>query len=100
MPLPTREDPQAAAAPAASFDLINSSLEFAACARWYVSPKRGAKIARDAVWLKTVPRAIAEGFTGGRSNSCRTLAKTLNIEYDRNTGTALHEHTPHKVDET
>ena len=61
------EDPQAAAALAASLDLRNSSLELAAWARWYVSPKTGARIARDAAWLKMVPTAIADGFTGGRS---------------------------------
>lgn len=69
MALPARELPQAAAAPAASLDLRNSSLELAAWARWYVSPKTGAKIPREAVWVKMVPRAIAEGLTGGRSRT-------------------------------
>ncbi len=64
---PTKELPQAAAALADSFDLKNSSFVLAACARLYVSPKTGARMARDAVWLKIVPKAIAEGFTGGRS---------------------------------
>lgn len=32
-----------------------------------MSPKRGARIASDAAWLKTAPVAMAEGFTGGRS---------------------------------
>ena len=52
---------------AASLDLKNSSLLSAALARWYVSPKRGARTARDETWLKTTPRAIADGLTGGRS---------------------------------
>lgn len=65
--LPTREVPHAAAADAASLDLTNSSLELAAWARWYVSPKTGPRTAREAAWLKTVPRAMAEGLTGGRS---------------------------------
>lgn len=64
---PTSDDPQAAAAEAASLDLRNSSLELARCARLYVSPKRGAMTAREVVWVKIVPRAIADGFTGGRS---------------------------------
>ena len=32
-----------------------------------MSPKRGARTASDAVWLKMVPMAMAEGLTGGRS---------------------------------
>ena len=64
---PTREVPQAAAADAVSFDFTNSSLESAARARWYVSPKTGPRMAREAAWLKKVPRAMAEGRTGGRS---------------------------------
>ena len=32
-----------------------------------MSPKTGVRIASEAVWLKMVPRAIADGFTGGRS---------------------------------
>lgn len=66
-PEPMRVEPQLAAAVAASFDLKNSSLLSAALARWYVSPKSGAITARDETWLKTIPRAIADGLTGGRS---------------------------------
>jgi len=62
-----RDEPQLAAAVAASFDLKNSSLLSAALARWYVSPNRGARTASDETWLKTMPRAIADGLTGGRS---------------------------------
>lgn len=65
---PMREVPQAAPAEAASLDLKNSSLLFACIARRYVSPKTGPRTARDAAWLKRVPRAMADGFTGGRSN--------------------------------
>ena len=72
------EVPQAAAAEAASFDFKNSSLEFAACARWYVSPKTGARMAREAAWLNTVPSAMAEGLTGGRSNF-KLLAYKLDL---------------------
>ena len=32
-----------------------------------MSPKTGPRTAREAAWLKTVPRAMAEGLTGGRS---------------------------------
>ena len=32
-----------------------------------MSPKTGARMASEAAWLKMVPRAIAEGLTGGRS---------------------------------
>lgn len=32
-----------------------------------MSPKRGPRTARDTAWLKKVPRAMAEGLTGGRS---------------------------------
>jgi len=71
--LPARELPQAAAAPAASRDLTNSPLEFEACAAWYVSPKTGARMPREAVWVNIVPRAMAEGFTGGRSIVSRQL---------------------------
>ena len=66
-PDPIMLEPQLAAAVAASFDLKNSSLLSAALARWYVSPKSGAMTARDETWLKTMPRAIADGLTGGRS---------------------------------
>jgi hypothetical protein len=66
---PTSEVPHAAAAEAASFDFMNSSLELAAWARWYVSPKTGPRIASEAAWLKTVPSAMADGLTGGRSKS-------------------------------
>ena len=65
--LPISEEPQAEAAEAASLLLKNSSLVLAACALWYVSPKTGVSTASVATWLKTVPRAMAEGFTGGRS---------------------------------
>ena len=68
MPEPTIDEPQAAAAVAVSFDLKNSSLVSAAFARWYVSPKRGARTAADEAWVKMTPRAIAEGLTGGRSD--------------------------------
>lgn len=64
---PTREEPQVAAAVAASLDSKNSFLLLASWARWYVSPNRGAKTAREATWLKTVPSAMAEGLTGGKS---------------------------------
>jgi hypothetical protein len=46
---------------------MNSSLVFAALARWYVWPKMGESTASSAVWLKRVPRAMAEGLTAGRS---------------------------------
>lgn len=65
---PMSEVPQAAPAEAASLDLKNSSLLFACMARRYVSPKTGPRTARDAAWLKRVPRAMADGFTGGRSD--------------------------------
>lgn len=65
---PMSEVPQAAPAEAASLDLKNSSLLFACIARRYVSPKTGPRTARDAAWLKRVPRAMADGFTGGRSD--------------------------------
>ena len=32
-----------------------------------MSPKTGPRTAREAAWLKIVPRAMAEGLTGGRS---------------------------------
>lgn len=32
-----------------------------------MSPKTGPRTAKEAAWLKIVPRAMAEGFTGGRS---------------------------------
>jgi len=64
---PAREVPKAAAAEAASFDFRNSSLELAAWALWYVSPKTGPRTAREAAWLKAVPSAMAEGLTGGKS---------------------------------
>ena len=32
-----------------------------------MSPKTGARTAREMAWLKTVPKAMAEGLTGGRS---------------------------------
>ena len=64
---PASDVPQAAAADAASFDLKNSSLELAACAWRYTSPKTGPRMASEATWLKTVPRAMADGLTGGRS---------------------------------
>jgi len=68
MALPSNELPQVVAAVAASLDLKNSSLVFAAWARWYVSPKTGARTASETTWLKTVPSAMAEGLTGGRSD--------------------------------
>ena len=43
-----------------------------------MSPKRGARIASDAAWLKTAPVAIAEGFTGGRSR--RVLVSNYSSE--------------------
>ena len=64
---PTTELPQETAAVWASLDLKNSSLELACWARWYVSPKTGASTASEATWLKTVPRAMAEGLTEGKS---------------------------------
>lgn len=64
---PRKDVPQTEAADAASLDLRNSSLEFARRARLYVSPKSGAMIASEAVWVKMVPRAMADGLTGGRS---------------------------------
>lgn len=67
MALPTSEEPQAEAAEAASLLLKNSSLLLAACAFWYVSPNTGVSTASDATWVKTVPRAMADGLTGGRS---------------------------------
>lgn len=65
---PASEEPQAAAAEAVSLDLRNSSFVLAAWARWYTSPKTGVRMASDAVCVKMVPRAMAEGFTGGRSD--------------------------------
>jgi hypothetical protein len=59
--------PQATAALVASLERKNSSLVLACLARWYVAPKSGDRIASSAVWLKTRPRAIAEGLTAGRS---------------------------------
>lgn len=56
-----------AAAVEASRDLKNSSLESAAFALRYVSPKTGARMASETAWLKTVPSAMADGLTGGRS---------------------------------
>ena len=67
---PTRDVPHAAPADAASFDLKNSSLELAAWAWRYVSPKSGPRSASEAAWLKTVPSAMADGLTGGRSDAC------------------------------
>jgi hypothetical protein len=67
---PTIEEPQLAAAVAVSRDLTNSSLLSAALYLWYVSPKRGARTASVEAWLKTMPRAIAEGLTAGRSINC------------------------------
>ena len=32
-----------------------------------MSPKTGPRTAREMAWLKTVPRAMADGLTGGRS---------------------------------
>lgn len=64
---PAREDPHEAAAVAASLEWKNSSLLLAAWARRYESPKTGPRTARETAWLKAVPRAIAEGLTGGRS---------------------------------
>jgi hypothetical protein len=55
------------AAPVASRERRNSSLVLAALARWYVWPKSGVSTASSAAWLKTVPRAMAEGLTEGRS---------------------------------
>lgn len=69
MALPASELPHEAAAVAASLDLKNSSFELAACACRYVSPKTGASTAREAAWVKTVPRAMADGLTGGRSGT-------------------------------
>ena len=73
---PASELPHAAAAEAASLDLANSSLVFAVWARWYVSPKTGARTAREAVWVKMVPRAIADGLTGGRSGHVSVSAQS------------------------
>jgi hypothetical protein len=64
---PTSEEPQARAAEEASLERANSSFELAALARWYVAPKSGERMASSTPWLKMVPRAIAEGLTGGRS---------------------------------
>ena len=64
---PTSELPHEAAAVAASLELKYSSLELACCARRYASPKTGPRTARETAWLKAVPRAMAEGLTGGRS---------------------------------
>jgi hypothetical protein len=61
------ELPQVAPAVAASLDLKNSSFESASLARWYTSPNTGANTASEAACVKMVPRAMAEGFTGGRS---------------------------------
>ena len=63
------ELPQVAAAVAASLEWKYSSLEFACCARRYASPKTGPRTARETAWLKAVPRAMAEGLTGGRSET-------------------------------
>jgi hypothetical protein len=64
---PSRELPHEAAAVAPSLDLKNSSLELARWARRWASPKTGPRTARETAWLKAVPRAMAEGLTGGRS---------------------------------
>jgi hypothetical protein len=71
---PTRAVPQATAAPVASRERMNSSLVFAVLARWYVWPKTGVSTASSTVWLKMVPRAIAEGLTAGRSVRWLVLA--------------------------
>jgi hypothetical protein len=62
------ELPHEAAAVAASLVWKYSSLELACCARRYASPKTGPRTARETAWLKAVPRAMAEGLTGGRSD--------------------------------
>ncbi len=67
------DEPHAAAAPAASLDRMNSSLELADWAREYVSPKTGARMASEAVCVKMVPSAMAEGLTGGRSRELRSF---------------------------
>jgi hypothetical protein len=36
-------------------------------------------LASSAVWLKTVPRAMAEGFTGGRSSEGYTSASRFKL---------------------
>lgn len=36
-----------------------------------MSPKTGPRTAREAAWLKIVPRAIADGLTGGRSEGMK-----------------------------
>lgn len=59
--------PQAAAAPAASLERMNSSLVLASLARWYDAPRMGERTASSTPWLKAVPSAMAEGLTGGRS---------------------------------
>lgn len=70
MALPTRVLPKAAAVPAASLDLMNSSFELAACARWYVSPNTGARIPKETVLVKKEPSTIADGLTAGKSTNC------------------------------
>jgi len=72
---PTMAEPQLARAVAVSLDLKNSSLLSAALARWYVSPKTGASTAAEETWLKTMPRAMAEGLTGGRSGTFELASK-------------------------
>lgn len=64
---PTSEVPHATAAPVASRERRNSSFVLEALARWYVCPKMGLRTASSVVWLKMVPRAMAEGLTAGRS---------------------------------
>ena len=48
---PAMELPHAVMAVADSRDLKNSSLELADWARFQVSPKRGAKTAKEMAWL-------------------------------------------------
>ena len=42
-----------------------------------MSPKSGANTAKEAVWVKTVPRAIADGLTGGRSVGCGLVSRLM-----------------------
>ena len=40
-----------------------------------MSPKTGPRTASETVWLKRVPRAMAEGLTGGRSVVVRVISE-------------------------